>query len=73
MQDKCESAVTDSRAASTAVLLPLLPLLPLLLPYCCCFPGSSIVFMQLPALQDITALRNIQAVGGDLELYLIPK
>jgi hypothetical protein len=38
-----------------------------------CLAGMSIVFMHLPQLADITALRNIQAAGGDLQLYLIPK
>lgn len=35
--------------------------------------GMSITFMQLPQLQDITALRNIKAAGGDLQIYLVPK
>lgn len=33
----------------------------------------SITFMQLPQLQDITALRNTKAAGGDLQIYLVPK
>lgn len=35
--------------------------------------GQSIILMQLPALQDITALKNIQSVNGDIQLYLLPK
>jgi hypothetical protein len=33
----------------------------------------SVVFMHLPQLADLIALRNIQTAGGDVQLYLIPK
>jgi hypothetical protein len=35
--------------------------------------GQSIILMQMPSLQDITALKNIQSVNGDIQLYLLPK
>ena len=35
--------------------------------------GSSVILMQLPALQDIAALRGLTAVTGDLQLWLLPK
>lgn len=29
--------------------------------------------MQLPQLKDVLGLRNLQAVEGDLQLWLLPK
>lgn len=45
-------------------------------PVCLCLPvhaGMSVILMQLPAVQDILALRNLQAANGDLQLWLLPK